>query len=244
MGLLTLFRAATASRTARDLRHYEAMFGNLPISSGEILVDVGAGDGDVARKLGERSIRVVSLDYGYREIPPVTSPKTEFSRPIAGLSSRLPLKENVATCVVASHILMHMRRKDVDQSILECIRVARPGGTVLLGPVRKRRFDRTELPEHTTFRPATHLDGYGRPLSSIAINIPEDKSELAPDTSRTLAKMNLFGDLDMVEVAMLALDRFLQGDNRVHSDTAYKLIELSPPSSLPSYPGDDQPTTR
>lgn len=217
-------RERVSDRSGRSLEHYEAMFGTLPVTAGDLLVDVGAGDSPIAHRLP--GVRVVSVDPGYRHHPP-RIPPPEGSLALARSADHIPeVASGTAACVTVSHLYMHLSRTGVARSIKENIRMARPGGRVLIGPLRARP-NLESLPEHVTYREPTYTDGWGRPLGSLAIEIPDDKDTLNPGSlAGQLANERLFGKKSAGDIAMTGLNVILFGDNRVYGIREYDLIPI------------------
>ncbi|HVV66744.1 MAG TPA: class I SAM-dependent methyltransferase [Candidatus Saccharimonadales bacterium] len=189
------FRASIADRTDRRLKNYEAMFGALPVTAGQTLVNVGAGDSALGNELP--GVNVIDVDYGYSKLPPLYNPDTGIQgsyegTAIAAKASEIPLGDDAADCVVASFLFMHMNESNVARSLDECIRITAPRHKVLIGPVWDRKNVAPGLKsKHVHFRVARYADGWARLLHSMAITIPEDKSELAGLPERIAASRML-----------------------------------------------------
>lgn len=177
-----IIRANLADRTGRTLRHYEAMFGELPVEPGQTLVNVGAGDSALGNELPD--VDVIDVDYGYHRLPPLYEPATCEQRPyrgtpVASLAHDIPLEDSVADCTVASFLFRHMGDRIARLSLDEFIRITEPGGKILIGPVGDNKNIAPSLKnEYITFRLARYSDGWMRMLHSMFIEVPEDKAEL------------------------------------------------------------------
>ncbi len=91
----------------------------------ELLVDVGAGQGALLRRLADRFARRVAVDaVAYGE-------PHGFERVLANLDrDALPLPDGVADVVTAIEVIEHL--ENPRQLMRELVRVAKPGGRVLV----------------------------------------------------------------------------------------------------------------
>lgn len=223
------FRERVADRTARGVEHYVAMFGDLPVRQGDLLVDVGAGDSTIAHSLRECGVRVVSADPAYRHHPLRIQPP-EGSVAVPRRANCIPeVGDSEAACVTVSHVYQHLTAEGIVASIREAVRMLRPRGTMLIGPVRRQPGLKT-LPSNVTYREPTHTDGWRRPLGSVALIVPDDKDALDVDLlAGQLASPNVYyGKVSLAHLLTSACNTAMnEGDNRAYGYKEYELISIA-----------------
>jgi SAM-dependent methyltransferase len=107
------------------------------------LLDVGAGDSPLAAQLRDNQIPAVALDPQYALRPP----EKPGGASIAGVAEALPFCDRVFATVNASYVLQHIQQTQL--ALLECLRVARADGVVVVHPVwrgSRRRNEMAKLP--------------------------------------------------------------------------------------------------
>jgi SAM-dependent methyltransferase len=97
--------------------------------AGELTLDVGCGEGRLARTLAELGHRVVGID-GSPTLATLTATHDVPMPAIAGDAAALPLPDGVADLAVAFMSLLDV--DDLDGAIHELGRVLRPGGVLCL----------------------------------------------------------------------------------------------------------------
>jgi SAM-dependent methyltransferase len=105
----------------------EPAFLELVPAPGDLTLDVGCGEGRLARKLTERGHRVLGVDGA----PSLVRKAVHGPRPTAaavGDITRLPVASAAADLVVCFMVLMDV--EDLEASVAELARVVVPGGTV------------------------------------------------------------------------------------------------------------------
>jgi SAM-dependent methyltransferase len=105
--------------------HYrEAFFALLPAAPGSVL-EVGCGEGRVARDLAARGYRVTGLDASPTLVAAAAEPDPEGTYAV-GAAEALPFADDSFDLVVAYNSLMDV--EDMPSAVREAGRVLRPGG--------------------------------------------------------------------------------------------------------------------
>ncbi len=94
---------------------------------GGLVIDVGCGEGQVARELAEGRT-VVGLDPAWAQVT-VATERGGGPTYLQGSASDLPFRDGVADGAVACLVFEHIA--ELDQALAEVARVLRPGGTFL-----------------------------------------------------------------------------------------------------------------
>ncbi len=114
-------------------------YDRLGLGEGDLVLDMGAGAGRHSFECFRRGARVVALDYGFDELPPVRdllwAMKAEGEGPAEGLAScingdalRLPFADDTFDHVICSEVFEHI---DADTAAMaELQRVLKPGATM------------------------------------------------------------------------------------------------------------------
>jgi SAM-dependent methyltransferase len=92
--------------------------GMVPAGTRTVL-DVGVGDGRVARRMAALGLRVVGLDVAERAVARAGVPGA------VGLASELPFRDGSFDLVTAGEVFEHLPDDDVVRAAAECARVAR-----------------------------------------------------------------------------------------------------------------------
>ncbi len=101
-------------------------------SAGERLADIGCGPGTYHAELADAGVFVIGVDASYGMLVEARSESTTKVRPAALVQAgaeRLPLASASVDCVMANHMLYHVR--DQHAALLEMYRVLRPGGRAI-----------------------------------------------------------------------------------------------------------------
>ncbi len=113
---------------------WQARFG----APGGPLLDLGAGDSPLVAELGKSSVFALAAD------PQYSIRSTPHSGPsVAAIAEQLPFRNDAFGTVNANFVFQHVASPR--RALAECVRVARPGGRVVLHPVWGWRFFRTRL---------------------------------------------------------------------------------------------------
>lgn len=141
---------------------------------GRLTVDVGCGEGRVARHLKEMGHRVVAI-----EASPALAAAARESDPDLEVhladAARMPLGDATADLAVASMMLMNV--SDLDGVLRETARVLAPGGRLCLSVVHPLNSHHDAGPGTSYFDVTSYADavGHGDPAMTL------------PDTHRPLA---------------------------------------------------------
>lgn len=111
----------------------------LGLAPDDLVLDMGAGAGRHSFECYRRGARVVSLDYGFEELPPVRellwamreageAPADGLAACVNGDALRLPFPDGCFDRVICSEVFEHI--PDDGGAMEELFRVLRPGGTL------------------------------------------------------------------------------------------------------------------
>ncbi|MBS1838316.1 MAG: class I SAM-dependent methyltransferase [Actinobacteria bacterium] len=114
-------------------------FDLLGLQRGDLVLDMGAGAGRHSFECLRRGARVVSLDYGYDELPPVNGlframeasgevPSGALGRCVNGDALRLPFPDHTFDRIICSEVFEHI--PDDRGAMAELHRVLRPDGVL------------------------------------------------------------------------------------------------------------------
>jgi SAM-dependent methyltransferase len=107
----------------------EAFFRDLVPVAGRCTLEVGCGEGRVARDLGARGHRVVALDSSATLVHHANSKDSE-GRYCLGDAAMLPFRDDSFDLAVAYNTLMDF--DDLSQAVAEIARVLQPGGSLCI----------------------------------------------------------------------------------------------------------------
>jgi SAM-dependent methyltransferase len=113
-------------------RFHRDLFFDLVPGPGKLTVDVGCGEGRVARDLLERGHRVVAFDGSPALVAAARNFTPSVAAEVADVTA-LPLPDACADLVVAFMVLHDV--EDVDGAVREAARVLEPGGRLCLALV-------------------------------------------------------------------------------------------------------------
>ena len=114
-------------------------YARLGLREGDLVLDLGAGAGRHSFECFRRGARVVSLDYGFDELPPVKelfwamqdageAPADSLAACVNGDALRLPFPDDTFDRVICSEVFEHI--PDDAGAMAELNRVLRPGGVL------------------------------------------------------------------------------------------------------------------
>lgn len=129
-----LTRLLTETPVGRRLYVPDLVADLLP--EGELVVDIGCGDGEMGSKLAARVPNATFL--GLDRHPPSLQQALDcgvYETALKGSGTRLPFPESSVGAAVALDVIEHLSKGDAERLVSEMARVTRPGGTnVLLTP--------------------------------------------------------------------------------------------------------------
>ena len=113
--------------------------------AGELWIDLGCGRGEIARHLARGGARVIGVDPSRAAIEIASDVRVDkpTNGGTANLASgepcfvrafgeHLPIRDDVVDGVVLSDVVEHVEPKALDRLLLECKRVLRPGGRMVI----------------------------------------------------------------------------------------------------------------
>lgn len=112
--------------------HREAFFSLVP-APGELTLDIGCGEGRVARDLATLGHRVVGLDGAMALARAAADHPGTHGPVVVADAARLPFRDGCGDLAVAFMSLQDV--DDFEQAIAESARVLQPGGTLLIAIV-------------------------------------------------------------------------------------------------------------
>jgi SAM-dependent methyltransferase len=101
------------------------------LRTGDAVLDLGCGPGQVAQYLGDRGLRVVGLDLSPRMLA-LASHRAARAGFVGGDMQRLPFREGSFAAAVAFYSVQHLRRSALGALINEIGRVVVPNGLVVI----------------------------------------------------------------------------------------------------------------
>lgn len=123
--------------------------------TGSLLLDVGCGAGVLAPLVAHLGHRHLGIDVVAGS---VAQARAHGIEPVIGDAARLPFADERLDVVVAGEVLEHV--PDPHRVLRECIRVLRPGGTLVLDTIaatRWGRFSAITIGEHIPAGPPPRL---------------------------------------------------------------------------------------
>ncbi|MGO4612630.1 class I SAM-dependent methyltransferase [Nocardia sp. 2YAB30] len=153
-------------------RHEIAYARLLNRCAGKTVLEAGSGEGYGADMIADVATRVIGLDYDTSAVEHVRAryPRVEM---LHGNLAALPLEDASVDVVVNFQVIEHLW--DQSQFLLECLRVLRPGGELLIS-----------TPNRITFSPGR--DTPLNPFHTRELNAAE-LTELLVDTGFEVAQM-------------------------------------------------------
>ena len=119
-------------------------FDNLNINAGDLVLDVGCGEGRHSIGLHvEKEVNAVGMDLSKEDIKTAKSRIKDFSISDqnksycvfgAGDIQSLPFKDNIYDAVICSEVLEHL--ETLDNAVSEIVRVLKPGGVLAVSVPR------------------------------------------------------------------------------------------------------------
>lgn len=98
-----------------------------------VVIDIGCGDGGLARRMAEQGARVVGIECSPRQLARARrATPTEGATLVAGLGECLPVATAAADIAVFFNSLHHVPIALQSQALDEAARVLRPGGLVYI----------------------------------------------------------------------------------------------------------------
>jgi SAM-dependent methyltransferase len=129
---------------------------------GVLTLDVGCGEGRLARALTERGHRVLAVD-GSPTLARRAARNPHATAVAVGDTTKLPVATGVADLVVCFMVLMDV--EDLDHSVAELARVLSPGGTVCVSILHPILTSGLFIPDdpHRTF----YMGEYRKPMRHV-----------------------------------------------------------------------------
>ena len=119
-------------------------FDNLNINTGDLVLDVGCGEGRHSIGLHvDKEVNAVGIDLSKEDIKTAKSRINDFSISDQNKSScvfgagdiqSLPFKDNIYDAVICSEVLEHL--ETLDNAVSEIVRVLKPGGVLAVSVPR------------------------------------------------------------------------------------------------------------
>lgn len=116
------------------LNDTDEVFRGVRITSDDVVVDVGCGDGGAVMFCAQRGAEIIAVDIDAEVIASMASrlaetPAKKYSTHVSD-SNPLPIGDAVATRVVCSEVLEHV--DDPGKVLAELVRIGKPGALYLL----------------------------------------------------------------------------------------------------------------
>jgi MPBQ/MSBQ methyltransferase len=123
-----------------DYRSRGQLWGGSPaplpdIPAGSRVLEIGCGSGKTISALVHRSCHITAVDFSEKAVAMTRRVMIRYHEGDAGVADarNLPFRDNAFGCVVARHVIGHMRRDDRMAVAREAARVLQPGGRLMLG---------------------------------------------------------------------------------------------------------------
>ncbi|WP_199439612.1 class I SAM-dependent methyltransferase [Umezawaea beigongshangensis] len=141
-------------------RHEAAYLDLLDLCTDAVVLEAGCGEGYGAALVGRRAARVLALDYDEATTAHVGRAHPGLAVLRGNLAS-LPLRDGAVDVVVNLQVIEHLW--DQEGFLAECVRVLRPGGTLIVTTPNRITFspgrDTPLNPFHTRELAPAELDG-------------------------------------------------------------------------------------
>jgi len=107
------------------------------ISNNSLVLDIGCGYGRNSVPLQSRNNNIIACDWSLTMSRMVREAKVPF---VMCDARRLPFRDNSVDCLICSHVLQHLQRKDLDRVLAEFERVAKQSLIIMPNPVGAASF--------------------------------------------------------------------------------------------------------
>lgn len=168
-------RASGRSPDRSDIRvDCERIERLLDFSQNDRVLDVGCGNGIIARELAPSTLEWFGCDFSREMISAASHHRIANARFLIGLSTGLPFKNRSFSKVVLYSCLQHHTTQGAITAVSEAKRVCVSGGRILVGDIpdgrQKRPFDKS-----TGFGPRRRLEGLASEVKRFVMLQPRVK---------------------------------------------------------------------
>ena len=107
------------------------------IKEGDLILDAGAGTGNMALLLEKRGAKVTALDFSREALDIYKNKNPQAIVVLANLVERLPFENDYFDKIVSNNALYNIPREKREEVLLEFKRVLKPGGKIVLSNIHK-----------------------------------------------------------------------------------------------------------
>ncbi|WP_458071326.1 class I SAM-dependent methyltransferase [Rhodanobacter sp. BL-MT-08] len=164
----------------------DEVFQGVPISAGDVVVDVGCGDGGAVLFCAERGAEVIAVDIDADVIADIAarlanSSASAYATHVSD-SDPLPLADGIATRVICSEVLEHV--DDPARVLSELVRIGKPGAIYLLT---------VPDPLHETMQKHVAPDAYFEKPNHIRIIERQQFADMVRQTGLIVREQRYYG---------------------------------------------------
>jgi len=119
-------------------RRYQEFINNLKIRTGDKILEIGSGHGEISRYLNTLKFTYFPLDLSHRNLLKIKKNTPDYIFPSMADAYTLPFKDNSFNFCIASEVIEHLA--DPDKALEEIYRILIPGGKCVISVPYKEQI--------------------------------------------------------------------------------------------------------